>query len=113
MIARHKPGMMKRFGRTPWRFQRTFETPLPVIDKFVSMIVSAHGHIQRASVTIDQVVFDPKHLKALTSAGDSAIQLVRDITISARDRHEVELLLQAAFSDWIDFLFVPEPKSFV
>jgi hypothetical protein len=110
MIATHTPGVMKRFSRTPWRFQQTFETPLPDIDKFVSMILSAHEPIQKASVTIDQLVFDPRHLNALISADASPMRLAQDISIAARDRQEVEPLLRAVFSDWIDFLFVPVPK---
>jgi len=113
MTTTHTPGVIKRFGRTPWRFQQTFETPLNDIDRFVSTIISAHGHIQKASVTIDQVVFDAKHLKTLISADESTIQLAQDVSITADARQEIEPLLQAAFADWVDFLFVPTPKPFV
>jgi len=113
MIAAHSPGVMKRFSRAPWRFQQTFETPLHDLDKFVSTIASAHGHILQASVTIDQVVFDPEHLNALISADASPIQLTRDFSITTDSPQEVELLLRGALSDWIDFFFVPTPKPFV
>jgi hypothetical protein len=113
MIVTHTPGAMKRFGRNPWRIQQTFETPLHDIDGFVSVISSIHVQIQKASVTIDQIVFDAEHLSALIPADGSGIQLVRDTSITAYDRQEVERLLRAAFSDWLDFLFVPTPKTFV
>jgi hypothetical protein len=82
MIATHTPGVMKRFGRNPWRFQRTFETPLHDLDRFVSTIASAHGNIQEASIMIDQAVFDTEHLNALISAVGSAIHLARDFSIT-------------------------------
>lgn len=113
MTTTHTPGVVKRFGRASWRFQQTFETPLHDINRFVSTIASAHGRIQEASITIDQVVFDAKHLNALISADASPVQLGRDLSITTDGPHEVEPLLQAAFSDWVDFLFVPTPKPFV
>lgn len=113
MTTTHTPGVMKRFGRAAWRFQETFETPLHDIDRFVSTIASAHGNIQKASIVIDQVVFDTEHLNALVSADASPIQLARDFSITTGSPHEVEPLLRAAFADWIDFLFVPTPKPFV
>ncbi len=67
MTTKNTPGGRKRFSRASWRFQRTFETPLHVLDRFVSTITSAHGNIQEASIMIGQVVFDAKH-HALISA---------------------------------------------
>jgi hypothetical protein len=113
MILTHTPGALKRFGRAAWRFQRTFETPLHDLDRFVSTIASAHGHIQEARITIEQVVFDAKHLSALIFADASPVQLTRGFSITTGSPQEIEPLLRAAFSDWIDFLFVPALKPFV
>src|SRR5437867_11605448 len=112
MIVTHTQGAMKRFGRPAWRFQQTFEVPLQDIDRFVSTIASVHGLIHEACITIDQVVFEAKHLTALLSTDASKDRLTRDFSITAGSAQEVELLLRAAFSDWIDFLFVPTPKLF-
>lgn len=113
MIVTYTPGAMKRFGRTPWRCQQTFETPLHDLDRFVSTIASARENIHEASITIDQVVFDAKNLKTLISADRSAFHLARDFSITTDSPQEIEPLLRAAFADWVDFLFVPIPKPFV
>ena len=34
------------------------------------------------------------------------------VSFTATGQEEVRLLLHAIFSDWVDFIFVPEPKSF-
>jgi len=34
------------------------------------------------------------------------------ISLTAAGRREIETLLHAIFSDWVDFIFVPEPRSF-
>lgn len=106
-------GAMKRFRRTPWRFQQTIETPMQHLDGFVSVIASAHGKLEKAVVTIDQVVFDTDHLNALVADGVSTPRLARDFSIATDDAQDIAPLLRAAFADWIDFLFVPTPKPFV
>ncbi len=113
MTAMQTIGAMKRFRRTSWKFQQTVQTPMEDLNGFVSTIVSAHGHIENAIVTIDQVVFDTVHLNALMPRGDSKCKLARDFSISTDGAQEVESLLSAAFADWIDFSFVPMPKPFV
>jgi hypothetical protein len=35
------PSVLKQFHRTPWKFQRTFKTPLKNLQPFVATIVSA------------------------------------------------------------------------
>ena len=36
----------------------------------------------------------------------------RGVSITAAGQEEIEALLEAALGDWVDFIFVPEPKSF-
>jgi hypothetical protein len=36
----------------------------------------------------------------------------RDTSLTAAGQQELQTLLHAIFSDWIDFIFVPEPRSF-
>ena len=113
MTLTHTQGSLKRFRRTPWRFQQTFHTPLQKIPPFVATIVSAHGPLQAASAIIDDVVFEPKHLMSLLSSLCPASELGRDWCINATGPQETSALLQAALSDWVDFAFVPTPKPFV
>ncbi len=105
------PGAMKRFRRTPWRFQQTFQTPLADLDRFVSAIISGPGKVEAGVVTLDQAI-DSVNLSALLRTSPPTA-LVRDASLTAESPDEVGPLLRAAFSDWVDFLFVPTPKPFV
>lgn len=107
------PGALKRFRQAVWRFQQTFHTPLKDLDRFVSTIFSAHGPPDKGCVTIDQVVFEPRILNALLAEHSIAGGLGRDVTLDATGRQEVEGLLRSTLGDWIDFLFVPQPKPYV
>src|SRR5258707_7209180 len=60
-------GTLKRFRRTPWRFQQTFQTPLKNLKPFVATISSSLEPLSGACMTIDQAVFEPKHLIKLLS----------------------------------------------
>ena len=106
-------GSLKRFRRTSWRFQQTFQTPLKNLKPFVATISSALAPVGSASVTIDQVVFEPKHLIGLLSDHLLPPQYGHEWCIEAESQSEVEDLLEAALGDWVDFVFVPAPKPFV
>src|SRR4051794_33050607 len=106
------PGSLKRLGRTPWRFQHTFQTPLDKLRPFVAEIVSALDPLQAGSITIDQVVFEPEHLIAMLSRYNLPPEYGHEWTISAEGQQEVQELLEAALGDWLDFWFVPTPKPF-
>ena len=54
--------LSKRFRKTPWKFQQTFKTPLKDLPNFVATILSRCPQRKGASITIDTVVFEPKHL---------------------------------------------------
>lgn len=107
------PGALKRFRRTVWRFQQTFQTPLKDLDRFVSTIFSAHGPPDKGCVTIDEVVFEPRTLNAFLAEHSIAGGLGRDVSLDATGRQEVERLLRCTLADWIDFLFIPQPKPYV
>jgi hypothetical protein len=109
----HTPGTLKKFYRTPWRFQATFHTPLNDLDRFVGTILSTDADIEQAVVTIGQVVFEPKHLLSFFSGDAKPPPIEEDCSLAATSRQEVLKLLTAAFADWIDFAFVPSPKPFV
>lgn len=106
-------GSLKRLRRTPWRFQQTFGTPLKNLGPFVATIVSAAAPLQKGAVTIDGVIFDPKHLLGLLTKYSLPPEYGREWSITAEGEQEVGELLHAVLSDWIDFMFVPTPKPFV
>ena len=112
MIVTHTPGALKKFCRTPWRFQQTIEIPqgLNEPEEFASAIVAAHGHIEDATVIIDQIVFDTVRITALCPTTGSL--LAKDFSLSASG-DEVSILLSATLVDGPDFVFVPNPKPFV
>ena len=113
MTLSQVPGSLKRFRKTPWRFQTTFQTPLKDLHRFAAAILSAHDSNSTGCVTIDQVVSEPKHFIALLAKHSLPPQYGRDWSVVANGRQEVAELLEAALGDWIDFIFVPAPKPFV
>lgn len=107
------PGLIKKFRRTPWRFQATFGTPLKNLEAFVSAILADSGEFDKGRVILDAVVFEPKNLKALLAANSLPTQYGQDWSIEVEGKQQVRGLLVAALSDWVDFVFVPTPKPFV
>src|SRR5207249_3956710 len=86
--------------------------PLKSLQPFVATITPAHEPFGAAYITIDEVVFEPKHLLDLLAKNSLPARYGRDVTFVASGNEEVQALLQAALSDWIDFIFVPTPKPF-
>lgn len=113
MTLSNTPGAIKKFGRTPWRFQATFRAPLKQLDLFVAAILADDGGFEKGTVTIGEVVFDPKNLKFLLAANSLSAELGNDWSISADGKMQVRELLKAALADWVDFSFIPTPKPFV
>jgi hypothetical protein len=107
------PGTLARFRRTHWKLQQTFRTPLKTLQPFVEAIISAQKPLETGRVTIDQAVFEPKHVVALLAENSLPPKYGYDWTLEAANQDEIITLLQAVFSDWIDFLFVPTPRCFV
>ena len=112
MTLSEAPGAVKQFRKRAWRFQQTFKTPLEDLPTFVKTIVSGED-FQGGSLTIDQAVFEPKHLITLMSRHSIAPRYSQDISLVAQGEEEVVSLLQAALGDWVDFIFIPEPQPFV
>jgi len=109
------PDMVKRFRRTTWEFQRTFETPLQDLPRFVDVIVSAIPGIETAQVVFDRVIFEP-HYELPPLYAKYSLPLTwhgNDLTIEAESAEQARELLHGVLSEWIDFLFVPTPKRFV
>jgi hypothetical protein len=107
------PSALKQIRKTGWKFQRTFVTPVKKLRPFVATIVSAGQSFQTASITIDQAVFEPKHWIDQLIRHSLPPQYQKGTSVTAVGEPEIEELLHAVFSDCVDFLFVPVPKTFV
>lgn len=110
------PGALKRFRRTPWRYQQTFVTPLKDLQPFVAAIISCLEPIQGAVATFDEVVFEPRNLNPLfakrsiiAKAMDNT-RYLHDWSLSCTGEDDAGELLRVLLGDWIDFVFVPTPK---
>src|ERR1700753_2245010 len=112
MTLSETPGAVKLFRKKPWRFQQTFLTPLRNLRAFVSTIVSAH-EFQGGCVTIDQAVFEPRHLIGFLGKDSIQPRYGHGTSITAHSQAEVTELLEAALGDWADFIFTPVPKPIV
>src|SRR5262249_41441496 len=106
------PTTLKQLRKTPWKFQQTFKTPLEKLEPFVAAIVSL-GLPKTASVTIQQAVFEPKHWINLLTHHSLPAKYGKGMGLIATGESEIQELLRAAFSDPVDFIFVPSPKRFV
>jgi hypothetical protein len=105
------PSALKQLRKASWNFQQTFKTPLKKLDTFVSSIVST-GASQTACITVEQAVFEPKHLIDLLTRYSLPPRYGKGVSVTATGQREIEELLKAAFADWVDFLFIPAPKPF-
>jgi hypothetical protein len=113
MTISNTPGAIKKFKRTSWSCQMTFATPLKKLDVFVPAIFSHLKPIKEASITVDSYAFEPKNLLALMSKHMISEQLSRDTLLTAVGPDKVQELLRTAFSDWMNFVFIPVLKLFV
>ena len=107
------PGAIKKFGRTPWKFQVTFQTPIDDLDLFVGAILNLEPTIEQGALTVDEIVFDQDQLRVLIPTAPDSLLIGRDFCFEAESRLEVHALLMAAFAEWTDFLFEPTLKPFV
>lgn len=113
MTISNTPGVIKKFKRATWSCQTTFVTPLKKLEVFVPAIFSALEPIKEASITVDGYAFEPKNLIALMARHSLSEKIQRDTSLTVVDPSKVQELLRTAFSDWLDFIFVPVLKLFV
>jgi len=113
MTLTESPGALKKFRKTSWKFQRTLQTPLKNLRTFVTTIVSAAQPLNGGSLTVEQAVFEPKHLNELLTSYSIPQKYEHGLSLVAANPQEAEALLLAVLSDWTDFLFIPDPKPFV
>jgi hypothetical protein len=113
-------GELKRFRRAAMqcKHQQTFQTPLQQLGPFVASILAATGPLESGVTTIEQVVFEPRNLHALLAQYSVITEPVDENYLHGRcieavGDNEIEALLVAILGSWIDFAFVPKPKSFM
>jgi hypothetical protein len=104
--------LRRKLARSRDYYQETFRTPARQARLFAATVLAAHPQLDACSVTLDQVVFTPKNLEALLGRNDLPLTCRPDTTITASGAKESEALLEAAWSDWLDFYFVPAPSTF-
>ena len=107
------PGHISKLRRSPPQFQMTFSAEGERYGRFFSAITAALADTATATVTIALVDTGTPFLNKLLGMGDTAVTLERGTSIVAESHDEIEPLLDAAFRDGNDFLFVPMPKPFV
>jgi hypothetical protein len=106
------PSVVKQIRETPWKFQGTFKTPLNNLQPFVATILSLTSP-ETACVTIERAVFEPKHWVELLTRYSLPPRYGNGASVTAVGRQEMEELLHAALTDWLDFIFDPTPQAFV
>lgn len=103
---------IRQFRAAPWPFQSTFETPLKDLKRFVSTFLAAFP-AESCVISADQALFEAKKVLRLLAKRSIKVEDRYHFTIEAKGKQDVAVLLETLLSDWIDFLFVPTPKSFV
>jgi hypothetical protein len=104
--------LRQKLGRSQDYYQETFRTPSRQARLVTTTVLATHTQLDAGSVTIEHVVFTPKNLEALLGDNDLPLTYGRDTIITASGAKESEALLEAAWSDWLDFYFVPVPSTF-
>jgi len=102
---------LTKFREHPWEFQSTFETPLKNLDLFVKTILTSIPSPQSATFIIDSVVFEPRNLIRLLAGHSLPDGFERGTCLMTAGFTETENLLRVSLSDWIDFLFLPDPPT--
>jgi hypothetical protein len=113
MKSQVTPGILKRFHRPAGKFQQTFHTPLDRLPVFVAALLAGSPPTTAGAVTLKAIGSTPHHLPRLLATYDLPQELLPELTITATGAQEVQALLVAALSDWLDFYFLPKPNRFL
>jgi hypothetical protein len=105
------PDAINDFRGDPWPHQRTIVTPRTRMSSFLSTLLSI-SPIEQGVASTDQVVFEPDHVLELLAGRELRPEDCWSLCASASGARDVEALLAAMLSDWIDFVFVPSPATF-
>ena len=109
MVLSGRTEEIRRFHADPWPFQQTFKTPLKELARFVSVVLGQFD-FEKASLSTDEVVFEPRDVLELMARNSITLQNHWDMNLSAEGREDIAELLEAALGDWVDFVFLPFPE---
>jgi hypothetical protein len=102
---------IQQFRADPWPFQRTFQTPLKDLQRFVLTLLAPFA-LQKGALVTDQIVFEPENLLKLMARHSISVENIWQFTCEAEGAQCIAELIEAALGDWVDFCFVPTPASF-
>ncbi len=105
-------GELKRLRRRTGDKQATFAVPSLRAAEFAAALLGGGAGEQGARLTIENVVFPPRHLRAALGHENVEEGFSCETTIVAGSG-ETRALLTAALSDWTDFWFEPSPGGFL
>jgi hypothetical protein len=106
------PSASKQVRSLGWKFQKTFLTPLKALSPFADRIASI-GAPKSCTITIHRNVFEPKEWLDVLKRYSLKPTYDSGVAVRCEGAQESRELLGAAFTGWIDFLYVPKPKQFV
>ena len=113
MVIDNAPGATKRlrrkYSQPSAHFEQTFETPLDRLPTVTRAVLAAHPLLEAGTVIIEAVVMAPKNLERLLAQQRLPTAVKTDTMITAYGPEGISALLVAAWSDWVDFYFAPEP----
>jgi hypothetical protein len=105
------PELVRRFKANPWAYQRTLVTPRKDILGFLSALRELFPMVQGEAST-DAIVFEPDNVLKFLRDRDLSLDDSWRFCASAQGEEDVQAMLAAMLSDWIDFAFVPVPETF-
>jgi len=87
MEVADSPSALKQFRRTPWKFQRTFQTPIKDLQRFATTIMSMN-QLLNARITIESAIFEPKHWIELLSRYSLPHRYARGTSVTATGQQD-------------------------
>lgn len=102
---------VQQFKASPWAFEKTLVTPRADIRGFLSALVEVFP-IAQGEASTDEVVFEPRNVLELMADRELSLHEHWSFCASVSGAEDVQELLAAMLSDWIDFAFVPSPATF-
>jgi hypothetical protein len=105
------PEAIRRFKANPWLYERTLVTPRMNIAVFLSALLEVFP-IEQGEVATDEVVFEPDNVLKFLADRELRLDDYWSLSALATGVEDVQTLLAAMLSDWIDFAFVPSPPIF-
>lgn len=111
MKTRIDPALLKKCLRTLPIHQKTFQTPLEELDRYVSTIVGSVPDLSYGELLIASYAFKPEKFNRTLSEFGFDETARAGLVIELESGSEIQDILKAAFTEWIDFVFTSKPKT--